>query len=64
MNEGDWSIHHICLNENFDKIIFEDIIPIGERIRDMIFIKDQNVILMILESVPVLGILNALSPSS
>ena len=58
MEEGDRSIHHIRLSENFDKIIFQDIIPISERIRDLIFIKEQNVVLMVLESIPALGVLN------
>lgn len=58
MEEGDQSIHHIRLSENFDKIIFQDIIPIGERIRDLIFIKEQNVVLMVLESIPALAVLN------
>jgi hypothetical protein len=57
IKEGDRSIHHFRFNENFDKIIFEDVIPIGERIRDMIFVKEQNVILMVLESIPAIGIL-------
>ena len=57
INEGDQSIHHIRFNENFDKIIFEDVIPIGERIRDMIFIKEKNIVLMVLESTPTIGIL-------
>ena len=57
MHEGDQSIHHIRFNENFDKIIFEDIIPIGERIRDMIFTKEKNTVLMSLESIPAIGIL-------
>ena len=57
INEGDQSIHHIRFNENFDKIIFEDVIPIGERIRDMIFIKEKNIVLMVLESIPAIGVL-------
>ena len=57
MDEGDQSIHHIRFNKNFDQIIFEDIIPIGERIRDMIFIKEKNTVLMVLESIPAIGVL-------
>ena len=57
MNAGARSIHHIRLNENFDQIIFEDVIPIGERIRDMIFIKEKNAVLMVLESIPAIGVL-------
>ena len=58
INEGDQSIHHIRFNENFNKIIFEDVIPIGERIRDMIFIKEKNTVLMILETIPAIAALN------
>ena len=61
MNEGDRSIHHIRLNENYDQIIFEDIMPIGERIRDMIFIKEENIVLMLLESIPAIGVLKLVS---
>ena len=57
LDEGDQSIHHIRFNENYSEIIFEDIIPIGERIRDMIFIKENNIILMVLESIPAIGVL-------
>ena len=32
INEGDRSIHHVRFSKNFDQVIFEDIIPIGERI--------------------------------
>ena len=61
INDGDQSIHHIRFNENFDQIIFEDVIPIGERIRDMIFIKEKNIILMILESIPAIGVLKLIN---
>ena len=57
INEGDRSIHHVRFNKNFDQIIFEDIVPIGERIRDMIFVRKKNIILMVLESIPAIGIL-------
>ena len=39
--EGDLSVHHIRFNKDFNKVEFEDIIPLGQRIRDMIFIKEQ-----------------------
>ena len=57
INEGDMSIHHIRFNKNFDQIIFEDIIPIGERVRDIIFIEEKNIVLMVLESIPAIAIL-------
>ena len=57
VNVDSLSIHHIRFNENFDQIIFNDVIPIGERIRDMIFIKEKNIVLMVLESIPAIGVL-------
>ena len=57
IDEGDRSIHHIRFNESFNQIIFNDVIPIGERIRDMIFIKEKNTVLMILENIPTIGVL-------
>ena len=57
IDEGDRSIHHIRFNESFNQIIFNDVIPIGERIRDMIFIKEKNIVLMVLESIPAIGVL-------
>ena len=61
MNEGDQSLHHIRFNENFSKIIFEDVIPIGERIRDVIFIEEKNAVLMVLESIPAIGVLKIIN---
>jgi hypothetical protein len=57
IDQGDQSIHHIRFNDNFDKIIFEDVIPIGERIRDIIFVKEKNILLLVLESIPAIGVL-------
>ena len=61
MDEGDQSIHHIRFNENFDQIIFEEVIPIGERIRDIIFIKEKNTVLMVLESIAAIGVLKLIN---
>jgi len=57
IDQGDQSIHHIRFNDNFDKIIFEDVIPIGERIRNIIFVKEKNILLLVLESIPAIGVL-------
>lgn len=57
IKEGDLSIHHFRFNENYDQIIFEEIITIGERIRDMLFFEEKNQILLILESIPALAVL-------
>jgi len=54
---GQQSIHHLRFNENFDQIIFEDVIPIDERIRDLIYIKEMNLVLLVLETIPAIGIL-------
>ena len=56
--EGDLSIHHLSLNENLNKIIKHDVIFIGERIRDLKYIKDLNKILLFIENSPGLGILS------
>ena len=61
ISEGDQSIHHLRFNDNFDKIIFEDIVPIGERIRDLIFVNEKKAVLMILETVPSISILRQLN---
>ena len=55
--EGDLSIHHIRFDENFNKITFEEIIPIGERVRDIIYIDENKIVLLILENTPAIGIL-------
>ncbi len=56
-SKGARSIHHIHFDKDFKKIVFEDVIPIGERIRDMILIEEKNVVLMILEDTPAVGVL-------
>ena len=61
INEGDQSIHHIRFNENFDQIIFEEVIPMGGRIRDIIFIKEKNTVLMVLESIAAIGVLKLIN---
>ena len=57
-DEGDLSIHHIETNTDSDKIIFEEVIPIGDRIRDIIYVKEINAYLLSLETYPAIGILN------
>tara|TARA_Y100000590_G_scaffold181751_1_gene207100 strand:- start:6117 stop:7553 length:1437 start_codon:yes stop_codon:yes gene_type:complete len=54
---GGRSIHHIQFDNDLEKIIFEDLIPIGDRVRDMVLIKEKNIVLMILEDIPSVGIL-------
>ena len=59
--EGDLSIHHLKLNQDYNQIDLEDIIPIGERIRDMILLKDENKVLLLLESIPAIGVLEIIN---
>ena len=57
VGEGDLSIHHIRLNSKFDTIDFEDIIPIGQRVRDLILLEKQKVVISILENTPAIAFL-------
>ena len=61
INDGARSLYHFRFNKNFNKVIFEDIIPVGERIRDIIFIKEKNAFLLMLESIPAIGVLNLIN---
>ena len=55
--EGDLSIHHIRFNSDFNKIEFEDIIPIGQRVRDLILLEKQKVVISVLENTPAISFL-------
>ena len=57
VGEGDLSIHHIRFNSKFDTIDFEDIIPIGQRVRDLILLEKQKVVISILENTPAIAFL-------
>ena len=58
VNEGgDMSIHLIQFDQNYEGIISHSLIPVGERIRDIVKVKDDSY-LMVLESVPVLAIIS------
>ena len=54
--EGDQSIHSLIFDDNF-KILDEDRIFIGERIRDIYKIKSKKVLIFSLESSSSLGML-------
>ena len=56
--EGDLSIHHIKLNKELKKILKEDIIVIGERIRDLKYIESLNKIILFIENSPGIGVLS------
>ena len=45
------------MGENFDKIIYAEKIPIGERIRDIKFVSQTNSFIMALEETGSLGII-------
>ena len=54
---GRRSIHHIRFDKKYEKLTYLDIIPIGERIRDLIYLKDQKKIILILENSPSIAVL-------
>ena len=56
--EGDLSIHHIKLDKEFKKILKEDVIVIGERIRDLKYIESLNKIILFIENSPSIGVLS------
>ena len=58
--EGDLSIHHIKLDKEFKKILKEDVIVIGERIRDLQFIDSKNILVLFLESTSSFAILRTI----
>ena len=55
--DGDLSIHHIRINKDFNKIDLEDIIPLKQRVRDLIFLKEQNIVVITLENTPAIAFL-------
>ncbi len=57
---GRRSVHHLKFDENFKNILYDDIIPIGERIRDMIFLKKQKKIILLLELSPSISVIEPL----
>ena len=50
LSEGDKSIHHIRLNDENNQIIFNDIIPINERIRDIHYLDQSNKVVFWIEN--------------
>jgi hypothetical protein len=50
-------LHRVRFNSSFDKLIFHEEIYIGDRMRDIRYIKDHDLILMALEKKGELGIL-------
>ncbi len=54
---GRRSLHHFKYDEKNNRLTQEDIIPIGERIRDLIYLGNKKTIVMILENSPSIAIL-------
>jgi len=52
------SLYRIKFNENYTKVIFNEKIFIGERIRDLKYYSKMNIILLALEEKGKLGILS------
>ena len=57
IKEGDLSLQYIKLNKNKTKVIDHNIVTIGERIRDMVFLKDKTIVLLFLATSSSIGIL-------
>ena len=55
--EGMLSLHFFEFDKEKEKIINSEIIPIKSRVRDMIYVKEENIILMFLENYNGLAIL-------
>ena len=54
---GRRSIHDLRFDENLENLIFSDIIPIGERIRDLIYLESKKKIVLFLENSPSIAVL-------
>ena len=58
INNGSLSIHHLILS-NDNTILKHNIIPLKERVRDMIYIKEVNQIFLFLETSSSIGVLES-----
>ncbi len=58
LSEGDLSLHHFVLNDNFS-VLKHKVIPLNERIRDLIYVKELNKVFLYFESSGSIGILQA-----
>jgi len=56
---GRRSIHHFKLNEELEKLISADIIPIGERIRDLIYLNEEKKVILLLENSPSVAVIKS-----
>ncbi len=55
--EGDLSLHKVVFDIDYNKIISEDILPLDERIRDVIYDSNNGRILMFMETSAKIGLL-------
>ena len=58
VEEGDKSLHRIKIDDKFTKVIQHEIIPINERIRDIIYIAKLNKFILFLENSASLAIIS------
>jgi hypothetical protein len=59
IEEGDLSLHHIKINKDTNEVSFHEIIPINERIRDIMYVKELNKFILWLENSASLGLIGA-----
>tara|TARA_Y100001958_G_C21236855_1_gene563504 strand:+ start:16 stop:1470 length:1455 start_codon:yes stop_codon:yes gene_type:complete len=57
---GRRALHHLKFDDEYKKVVYSDIINVGERIRDMIYVSEFNKVILILELSPSITILEAL----
>jgi len=55
--EGDMTIHHYRFDQKFQNTLYQDKIVVGERIRDLLYVKDLSAVFLILENSASLNIL-------
>jgi len=59
ISQGHMSIHHVRFNSGYTKIIDEEVIVIGERIRDISFLENVNKVVFFLENSGSIGVLSS-----
>jgi len=57
---GRRALHHLKFDDEYKKVVYSDIINVGERVRDMIYVSEFNKVVLILELSPSITILEAL----
>jgi len=54
IEEGDLSLHYLKVDKDFN-ILDQKILPLGQRIRDMIFIEKHKIVLMFFDTTSSIG---------